>query len=110
MKEADAKTPESESKGNSDAKIPESELKGNSDAKTPESESKTPSELDWMFDLIDSIKQGTFNPIKWPEFFKIPTPPQIVLIEMLELAKQYLELKVKAKVIEYQQKLTESKR
>ncbi len=75
----------------------------------PQPETKQ-SELDWLFNLIDSIQKGTFNPVEWPEFFKLPTPPQIVLIEMLELAKKYAAVKVKMKEFEYEQQLNESRK
>ena len=67
------------------------------DASKAKSES---SELDWLFNLIDSISKGTFNPIKWPEFFKLPTPPLFVLIEMMDLARKYVHIKVNMRELE----------
>ena len=102
-KTVETKTETSEPETVETTSAPETvETKTETSAETKTVDTK-PTELDWLFNLIDSIKKGTFDPIKWPEFFNIPTPPQIVLIEMLELAKKYAAVKVKMKEFEYEQ-------
>ena len=71
------------------------------------SESKTdplPQELDFLSGLVraakDADKDGTnVNPFK--PLFNIPTPPLFVLIEMMQFAKKYVELKVQTAQLNY---------
>ena len=101
-------TNEPETDNPSSTHEPETQPPNKPETKTVETK---PTELDWFFNLIDSIKKGTYDPLKWPEWpewLKLPTPPQFVFIEMLELAKDMLKIKVKTKVLEYEKLLKQS--
>ena len=115
--ESDAKLEANTSEAKSESKSADKETSNSwnlhghlkTETKTNPEPKIKPTELDWLFNLIDSIQKGTFDPLKWPEFFNIPTPPQILLIEMLKSASQYAAVKVKMKEFEYEQQLKQSK-
>ena len=85
-------TPESETQ--SETK-PETQLETK-----PETQLETTPETgrrSWLSDAVDAAKKGDLSPLE----SMIPGPPLFVLIEMMQFAKKYVELKIQTAQLDY---------